>query len=417
MGVLVLGQSSRTEESPWLHRATILILESSAGANIMPERFSETLRAASEPGWSQAVGHRFVKELFTGALPDAVMARYLIQDHRFLDSFLILLGAAVTTADTFEARLRFGRFVGLVSSEENTYFLRAFEALGVTVDRRAADPDTQPTAGFKAIMREAAETRSYAAALSVLVVTEWLYLDWASRAPKPPPDNFVHAEWIALHDSPGFCGFVDFLRAELDRVGPTQADLTRLLPSCRRPQTLLLRSRLRRADLTPLPPDGICQPNRDRSGSQQPGCLRRSTPLLAAGCSELLSILAHNRSGRLKADTDGAALVDKSALGGNSPDNIFRGQNRCHLLRPQRRGAVIPEIDIWRAAQLMLKRYGDQALKESSARATELTLAGDDDGARAGLALACRADWLRPKQTDLVPDEGQFRSRFHHPLR
>src|SRR5215831_17809567 len=47
-------------------------------------------------------------------------------------------------------------------------------------------------------------------------------------------------------------------------------------------------------------------------------------------------------------------------------------------------GAVIPEIDIWRAAQLMLKRYGDQALKESAARATELTLAGDDDGRRHG---------------------------------
>ena len=29
----------------------------------------------------------------------------------------------------------------------------------------------------------------------------------------------------------------------------------------------------------------------------------------------------------------------------------------------------------------MLKRYGDQALKESAARATDLTLAGDDDGA------------------------------------
>src|SRR5215471_4848930 len=148
MGVLVLGQSSRTEESPWLHRATILILESSAGANIMPERFSETLRAASEPGWSQAVGHRFVKELFTGALPDAVTARYLIQDHRFLDSFLLLLGAARASADSFEARLRFGRFIGMVSAEENTYFLRAFEVLGVTEARRAADPDLQPTIGF-----------------------------------------------------------------------------------------------------------------------------------------------------------------------------------------------------------------------------------------------------------------------------
>jgi hypothetical protein len=42
---------------------------------------------------------------------------------------------------------------------------------------------------------------------------------------------------------------------------------------------------------------------------------------------------------------------------------------------------VIPEIDISRAAELMLKCYGDQALKESAARATELTLAVDDDGA------------------------------------
>ncbi len=134
----------------------------------MSEPFTESLRAASEPGWSHAVGHRFVKELFAGAVPDAVMARYLIQDHRFLDSFLTLLGAALASADTFDARPRFGRFIGMVSGEESTYFLRAFEALGVTEARRAAHPDTETTAGSKAIMPEAAETRSCAVGLSVL---------------------------------------------------------------------------------------------------------------------------------------------------------------------------------------------------------------------------------------------------------
>jgi thiaminase (transcriptional activator TenA) len=114
-----------------------------------------------------------------------------------------------------------------VSSEENTYFLRAFQALGVTETRHTADFDTQPTAGFRAIMREAAEARSYAAALSVLVVAGWLYLDWASRAPKPLPNNFVHTEWITLDDNPDFRRFVDFLRSELDRVGPSHADLCR----------------------------------------------------------------------------------------------------------------------------------------------------------------------------------------------
>ena len=34
----------------------------------MSERFTEILRAASEPAWSDAVGHRFVKELFAGTV-------------------------------------------------------------------------------------------------------------------------------------------------------------------------------------------------------------------------------------------------------------------------------------------------------------------------------------------------------------
>jgi len=42
---------------------------------------------------------------------------------------------------------------------------------------------------------------------------------------------------------------------------------------------------------------------------------------------------------------------------------------------------VIPEIDIWRAATLLLKRYGDKALEQSAMRADELAADGDHDGA------------------------------------
>jgi hypothetical protein len=42
---------------------------------------------------------------------------------------------------------------------------------------------------------------------------------------------------------------------------------------------------------------------------------------------------------------------------------------------------VIPEIDIWRAANLMLKRHGEKALEESTMRAAELAAAGGDNGA------------------------------------
>ena len=41
---------------------------------------------------------------------------------------------------------------------------------------------------------------------------------------------------------------------------------------------------------------------------------------------------------------------------------------------------VIPEIDIWRVANLMLKRYGDNAEAESTRRAAELAEDGDVAG-------------------------------------
>ena len=182
-------------------------------------RFTEQLRQANLSTWQQAVEHRFVQQLFTGSVPEPVMMQYLVQDHRFLDSFLTLLGGAIATADTFEARLRFGRFAGMVASDENTYFLRAFEALGVSQTQREQTPDAPATQGFSAIMREAAATRDYAAILAVFNVAEWLYQDWAIRAPKPLPDNFIYAEWVTLHDNPFFNDFVAFLRSELDRIG------------------------------------------------------------------------------------------------------------------------------------------------------------------------------------------------------
>ena len=47
---------------------------------------------------------------------------------------------------------------------------------------------------------------------------------------------------------------------------------------------------------------------------------------------------------------------------------------------------MIPEIDIWRVANLMLTRYGDAATAESAKRADELAADGD---------LAGVATWLR----------------------
>ena len=115
----------------------------------------------------------------------------------------------------------------------------------------------------------------------------------------------------------------------------------------------------------------------------------------------MLAVLPHNRCGRFKPNAEAAALVYISALGGNSTDDILGVQYRCrvaailtgrlpnHAIVGVNRFStaslqitrVISEIDIWRAANLMLKHYGDKAFEASSARADELAADGDHDGA------------------------------------
>jgi len=184
--------------------------------------FTQQLRDDNREDWDAAVNHRFVDELFSGSLSDQVLAHYLVQDYQFADCFVALLGAAIASADNFGARVRLTRFAAMVTSEENTYFIRAFDHLGVAAQHRTQPPLTAPTQGFQDLMREAAGTQHYAVCLSVLVVAEWLYLSWAERCPATLPPTFVHAEWITLHNNPFFTDFVAWLRAELDRTGPMQ---------------------------------------------------------------------------------------------------------------------------------------------------------------------------------------------------
>ncbi|WP_419899787.1 TenA family protein [Roseomonas sp. USHLN139] len=191
----------------------------------MPEHsFSERLRAAHDADWQAAIRHRFVAELAAGTVDPAVMRRYLVQDYQFIDRFVALLGAAIASADSFSSRLRLARFLAMITSDENTYFVRSFDVLGVPEAERVSPVLTETTQAFQEVMREAAESRSYAQALSVLVVAEWLYLSWAERIEGPLPADFVHAEWITLHANPYFSEFVGWLRGELDRVGPAEAE-------------------------------------------------------------------------------------------------------------------------------------------------------------------------------------------------
>lgn len=206
--------------------------------------FSEWLRSLSEPEWTAVVTHPFAASITRGDVADDDMRRYLVQDFQFVDSFTALLGAAVASADSFESRVPFGRFLGeTATTEEKTYFHRALAALGATPEDLASPPLEPVTADFRALMDEARTSLDYPLVLAVLSVAEWSYLGWASLAEEPLPGNFVHREWIDLHEGPVFRAWVGFLRGELDRLGPglTAEGQLRVLDFFRRAVRLELR--------------------------------------------------------------------------------------------------------------------------------------------------------------------------------
>ncbi|MBB5084578.1 TenA family protein [Nonomuraea endophytica] len=178
------------------------------------EAFSTWLRAQCAEEWEAVAGHPFAAAIAAGT---ADMRHYLEQDFLFVDSFTALLGAAVASADTFEARVPYGKFLGQVATtEEKTYFHRALAELKGSTDA-AAEP---VTAEFRALMDEVRSAQDYPLIVAVLCVAEWSYLDWAARATEPLPEGFVHREWIELHEGAEFRAWVGFLRGELDRLGP-----------------------------------------------------------------------------------------------------------------------------------------------------------------------------------------------------
>lgn len=182
-------------------------------------RPTDQLRSLNAEDWQAATRHAFTDQLAAGTLPEARMLAYLRQDYLFIEGFVRLLASAVAHAPSLRDAIPGAQFLGLISGPENTYFLRAIEALGGQAEPPA--PAHPVTAGFQGLMSKAAQSGRYEQMLAVLVVAEWSYLDWATpHADKADDLPFWFGEWITLHSGEGFEGVVAYLRSQLDAVWP-----------------------------------------------------------------------------------------------------------------------------------------------------------------------------------------------------
>jgi len=178
------------------------------------DRPTDALRDGTD--WGAAVEHRFVEEVAAGTVADGVFARYLAADRAFVETLTGVFGRALAQAPS-DSRAPLATFLGVLTDEEDDYFERATAALPSPPGDPAGNPTTE---AFRDHLLAAADEGGYAETLAVLVPAEWCYLDWA-RGVEDPPEPFYLREWVALHANEQFAGFVDWLRAELDRETAT----------------------------------------------------------------------------------------------------------------------------------------------------------------------------------------------------
>lgn len=182
---------------------------------------TQHLQSLVADDWHAATRHPFTDALADGTLSRKKMAGYLQQDYQFIEGFVRLLASAVAHAPTLADAVPGAQFLGLICGPENSYFLRALKALEVP----PTAPPASETIAFQKLMDQARRSGRYEVMLSVLVVAEWIYLDWAipfeDRAEALP---FWLGEWITLHSGEGFAQVVAYLRDQLDRVWETLDD-------------------------------------------------------------------------------------------------------------------------------------------------------------------------------------------------
>jgi len=189
------------------------------------EGFTDAMRREAGARWDSIVNHPFTTELGAGTIPEAAMRKYCIQDHRFLDAFVVLLSSMVAHAPSLADRIPGCQFLALITGKENTYFERTLDALGVTAEQRASVPDEPCTTAFKTLMRDAAASGSLVEMLSVLVVCEWSYQSWGERVlATSAAEPWWCQEWVALHSGDYFGSVVSYLRELLDREAAKMND-------------------------------------------------------------------------------------------------------------------------------------------------------------------------------------------------
>ncbi len=180
---------------------------------------TEALRQKYQELWEKMVTHPFVLELGEGTLPVEKFQTYFIQDYAFLVDWSRLMALAVSKAPDVEAARRMTLSLSGALTAEESLFRRSFEELGVP-PARYLGAELLPTAlAYSNFLLRTGHEGSFNEILTVLLVVEWTYWDWARRLVEQGkrPGRRAYQEWVDIHAAPALEEFVRWARERVDQ--------------------------------------------------------------------------------------------------------------------------------------------------------------------------------------------------------
>ncbi len=185
---------------------------------------SDDLHNKHKALWEQMVTHPFVRELGEGTLPAEKFITYFIQDYTFLVEGTKLMALAISKAPDVEAAQKLSAFLNAAITDEEGLFRRGFEELAVPAEKYTG-AELLPTAlAYANFLLRTGHEGSFNEILTILLVTEWTYLDWAKRlvAQGKKPGRRVYQEWIDIHVAPALQEFVGWAKERVDGSIPSE---------------------------------------------------------------------------------------------------------------------------------------------------------------------------------------------------
>jgi thiaminase/transcriptional activator TenA len=181
---------------------------------------TQELRHTYHNLWQRMVTHPFVIEMGDGTLPVQKFRAYFLQDYVFVRDLVTITALGIAKAPDMTAASLLNQFLSGILNPENDLFVRAFQALGTSVEEVAAVRATPITQAFGDFLVRTGLEGDFAEIATILYVTEGTYLDWGTRllAAGKQPEHPVYREWIAIHGPQVLGAFVEGLGSHLDNT-------------------------------------------------------------------------------------------------------------------------------------------------------------------------------------------------------